>query len=36
MTSESKFDDEFEVTLTKEEAWLLYGVTNEEDFDTID
>jgi hypothetical protein len=36
MSTESKFDDEFEVTITPEEAWLLYGVTNIEDWDTID
>ena len=34
MTTESDFDNEFD--MTRQEAWLLYGVTNDEDWDTID
>jgi hypothetical protein len=34
MSTESNFDQEFEIT--REEAWLLYGVQNDEDWDTID
>jgi hypothetical protein len=34
MSTESEFDNEFEVT--RKEAWLLYGVQNDEDWDTID
>jgi hypothetical protein len=36
MSTESKFDDEFEVTISRQEAWMLYGVTNDEDWDTVD
>jgi len=34
MSTESDFDNEFEIT--KQEAWMLYGVQNPEDWDTID
>jgi hypothetical protein len=34
MNTESDFDNEFEVT--RQEAWTLYGVTNDEDWNTID
>jgi len=34
MTTESDFDNDFD--RTRQEAWLLYGVTNDEDWDTID
>jgi hypothetical protein len=34
MSIESDFDDEFQ--MTKQEAWMLYGVQNSEDWDTID
>lgn len=36
MSTESDFDNEFEVNLTPEEAWTLFGVQNYEDWDTID
>jgi hypothetical protein len=29
-------DKIFEIALTSEEAWTLYGVQNPEDWDTID
>jgi hypothetical protein len=34
MSTESEFDKEFEIT--SQEAWMLYGVQNIEDWDTID
>jgi hypothetical protein len=34
MSTEFDFDNEFEVT--RKEAWTLYGVANDEDWDTID
>lgn len=34
--NEKEFDDEFEITLTKEEMQTLYGVYSLEDLDRID
>jgi len=34
MINESEFDNEFKIS--KEEAWLYFGVTNPEDWDTVD
>ena len=40
MITEFEFDEEFNINpikdLTPEQAWLIFGVTSPEDWDTID
>ena len=36
MMTESEFDNEFEVVLTKEDMAVYYGVYNDDDLDRID